>query len=135
MVFIGCVCVCVCEREREREREKEREKASLLLLFINLLYYCFLTLPNHSHDFTVLFQEVLNNYEVARGQFPNALVTASTLDQYVSALKASRTSYPTMTKEVGDTWIMGVQSDPRKIAVYRTFANVLAQCFEAGKCV
>ena len=81
-----------------------------------------------------MFQEVLDNYEVARGQFPNALVTASTLDQYVAALKASNTSYPTVTEEVGDTWIMGVQSDPKKIAVYRTFSNVLAGCFETGRC-
>ena len=78
-------------------------------------------------------QEVLADYEVARGQFPNAIVTASTFDQYVAALKASGTSYPVVTQEIGDTWIMGIQSDPKKIAVYRLFAEVLAGCLQSGE--
>lgn len=78
-------------------------------------------------------QEVLNNYEIARGQFPNAFVMASSLDQYVSALKASSTTYPTLTKEIGDTWIMGIQSDPKKTAMYRAFARTFGQCLDNSK--
>ncbi|XP_070176101.1 uncharacterized protein [Littorina saxatilis] len=78
--------------------------------------------------------EVLNNFEVARSQFPNAMIVASSLDDYVSALKASATTFPVVTQEIGDTWIMGIQSDPKKIAMYRTFADVLAECFDNGGC-
>ncbi|XP_076436514.1 uncharacterized protein LOC143276017 [Babylonia areolata] len=78
--------------------------------------------------------EVLNNFEVARGQFPKAVVVGSTLDRYVAALKASRVSLPVVTQEVGDTWIMGVQSDPKKVALYRGYSGVLAECFQSGEC-
>ncbi|XP_025113231.1 uncharacterized protein LOC112575523 isoform X2 [Pomacea canaliculata] len=78
--------------------------------------------------------EVLSNFELVRGQFPNAVVQGSTLDEYVSSLKASGTTYPTVTQEIGDTWIMGVQSDPKKMAMYRAFVRVFTDCLIKGSC-
>jgi hypothetical protein len=77
-------------------------------------------------------QEVLNNFEVARGQFPYAKVEGSTLDNFVMAIKDSNTRYREVTQEIGDTWIMGIQSDPKKIALYRLFARAMSDCFKTG---
>ncbi|XP_025114212.1 uncharacterized protein LOC112576153 [Pomacea canaliculata] len=79
-------------------------------------------------------QEILGNFELARGQFPNAMVQGSTLDDFVSALKASPTTFEPVTQEIGDTWIMGVQSDPKKTAMYRAFVRAFADCITIGLC-
>lgn len=61
------------------------------------------------------------------------MVQGSTLDDFVSALKASPTTFEPVTQEIGDTWIMGVQSDPKKTAMYRAFVRAFADCITIGQ--
>ena len=51
--------------------------------------------------------------------FPGAEVMASTLDAYAHALLAIKDRLPVVTREIGDTWIHGVGTDPWKVAAYR----------------
>jgi len=37
-----------------------------------------------------------------------------------------------LTSEIGDTWILGVASDPRKCAEYRAVSRVMRDCLAAG---
>ena len=67
--------------------------------------------------------EILSNYDVIEKEYPNAAVHASTFESFVS--KITKSSLPVVTKEVGDTWIQGVSSDPRKISLYRAAARAL----------
>ncbi|KAK7504494.1 hypothetical protein BaRGS_00004360, partial [Batillaria attramentaria] len=78
--------------------------------------------------------EVLANYEVARGQFRNAMVQGSSLDAYVTALLAAKATLPQFDLEIGDPWIHGVSSDPVKTAQYRAFCRVFDKCMETGRC-
>lgn len=51
----------------------------------------------------------------AKALFPNAEVVGSTLDAFVKGLVAHGTSsLPVITSEIGDTWIYGLQADPKK---------------------
>jgi hypothetical protein len=56
-----------------------------------------------------------------RRQFPGAKVICSGLDEFVTHLLeiAPRLDLPVVQSEIGDTWIYGVASDPRKVAEYR----------------
>jgi Domain of unknown function (DUF5054) len=58
-------------------------------------------------------------YASLRQQFPNAKIRASSLTDISNAVTPLRTSLPTVTHEIGDTWIYGVASDPVKVARYR----------------
>ncbi|KAK7094936.1 hypothetical protein V1264_006415 [Littorina saxatilis] len=80
------------------------------------------------------YTEVLNNFEVARGQFLNAKVQASTLDNFVGGLLAAKPTLPVSSQEIGDPWILGVSSDPLKTIRYRAFGRALDACFESGNC-
>ncbi|XP_050410308.2 uncharacterized protein LOC126824914 isoform X1 [Patella vulgata] len=79
-------------------------------------------------------QEVLTSYEIVRGQFPGAYVQASTFEDFVGAAQRIKDKLPVVDKEIGDTWIQGISSDPTKVAQMRAFFRARADCLETGKC-
>ena len=74
----------------------------------------------------------MGHYEILRAEFPGAELKASTFEAYMAAVNPIRSSLPVITNEIGDTWIMGVSSDPRKMAEYRAVARVMDQCISNG---
>lgn len=78
--------------------------------------------------------QVLSNYETIRGQFPNANIFASSLEPFFKVLWQHRQKAPVMTAEIGDTWVQGAGSDPRKYAEYRAVMRVLSECAAEGTC-
>jgi hypothetical protein len=76
---------------------------------------------------------VLRNYEVLRSQFPNAVLKASRLEEFFEAAESIRSQLPVITNEIGDTWIEGVASDPRRCAEYRAVSRVMRDCFQDGR--
>ena len=67
--------------------------------------------------------EIQSVYDIVRDQYPGAKVFASTFDNFVNAINMS--ALPTVYGEIGDTWIQGIASDPRKMALYRALARAL----------
>ena len=63
--------------------------------------------------------EIVQEYDKMRRKFPGAVLRASTLDDYALKLRKVRDSLPVVNAELGDTWIHGAGSDPKKIAQYR----------------
>ncbi|WAR11643.1 hypothetical protein MAR_025823 [Mya arenaria] len=80
------------------------------------------------------YKEVLTVYEIARAQFPNARVHASTFENFTSLLVPFASQLPIVTKEIGDVWIQGSGSDPRKTAEMRAMYRARSLCMEEGKC-
>ena len=78
-------------------------------------------------------QEILGQYEILRAQFPNAELRASTLEQFVQAVYPIRGRLPNISAEIGDTWIQGIQSDPRKVWEMKSFLRHRSQCLKTGK--
>ncbi|XP_046330094.2 uncharacterized protein LOC124113675 isoform X1 [Haliotis rufescens] len=72
--------------------------------------------------------EVLIFYELARGQFPNAHIQASTFEEFVAAAQVVKAELPLVTQEIGDTWIQGSASDPMKVAMMRAFFRTRTNC-------
>lgn len=68
--------------------------------------------------------EVLNIYAGLRKRFPHALVRAATLSEVAAAVEPFRGHFPLVTREIGDTWIYGVASDPVKVARYRELCRL-----------
>ncbi|MEE8441694.1 MAG: DUF5054 domain-containing protein, partial [Spirochaetia bacterium] len=68
--------------------------------------------------------EVRQIFAGLRAEFPCATVVASTLDDFARALRKVRGTLPVVTAEIGDTWIHGAASDPRKIAQYRALSRL-----------
>lgn len=73
--------------------------------------------------------------EMARIQaiYPNAKVEASTMDLYAASLLSHKDKLPVIEEEIGDTWIHGVASDPRKIMRYRALIELKNQWEQEGR--
>lgn len=65
--------------------------------------------------------DVIKLYNDARRRFPGAEVRAGGLEDKAQALlrPECRSQLPVLHMEVGDTWIYGIQSEPRKVASLR----------------
>jgi hypothetical protein len=68
--------------------------------------------------------EIKMIYADLRQRFPNAAITAANFSQVATAANSFRDRLPTVTQEIGDTWIYGVPSDPFKVARYREIARL-----------
>ena len=69
--------------------------------------------------------------------FPNAVVQASTLGDFFQLIEGSpalRAALPTLSSELGDTWMYGCSSDPLKLAKMRAMQRAFTQCHAAGRC-
>jgi len=67
-------------------------------------------------------------------EYPNATIVASTFDDFLEEVNQSglRSSLPVVTQEVGDSWIYGVPSDPKKISVSRAIDRALTRYLARG---
>ncbi len=71
-------------------------------------------------------------YQQLRSRFPQAQVTASTLDAFARELAPIKGQLPVITGEIGDTWIHGVGSDPLKVSRFRELARLRRQWLQDG---
>ena len=77
--------------------------------------------------------EIQKIYSELSVRFPNAKVTPTSLSEIANSVKPYRKNLPTVTQEMGDTWIHGCGSDPLKVARYREVARLRRSWIEQGK--
>ncbi|MFW6096718.1 MAG: DUF5054 domain-containing protein, partial [Chloroflexota bacterium] len=75
-------------------------------------------------------EQVVQLFAEIRAEFPQATVKASTLDAFAAALLPLKDRLPVVTAEIGDTWIHGVGSDPRKVARFRALTRLRSEWAE-----
>eukprot|EP00756_Hemistasia_phaeocysticola_P027509 Hpha_TRINITY_DN16121_c1_g8::TRINITY_DN16121_c1_g8_i1::g.4195::m.4195 len=80
-------------------------------------------------------QDVVNVFSILNVEFPGAEVRASTLSSFVDVALKNMDKFELITKEIGDTWIQGVQSDPKKVAHFRAYCREMEKCLAAKSCV
>ena len=72
-------------------------------------------------------QSVAQTVDVLRAMqhaHPGADITASTLDAFGAEMWRRREQFPVVTEEIGDSWIHGAASDPRKLAQFRALQRL-----------
>ena len=81
---------------------------------------------------------VLSVYAGLRARYPNANVHASSFDAFYDAYRAlsaeQRDRLPVVTREIGDTWLYGVPSDPLKNMHFREMSRHRRACVAKGAC-
>lgn len=83
--------------------------------------------PYSAHDYVEHFRAI-------QLEFPGARIVGSTFDKYIAALESSgaAVNLPVLTQEIGDTWIYGDPSDPRKSAAMRGLHRAWGGYVEQG---
>ena len=75
--------------------------------------------------------EVRYEFEQLRKHFPNAEVFGSSMNAYADSLRTIREQLPVVTDEIGDTWIYGCGSDPKKVAAFRELSRLRREWIES----
>ncbi len=78
-------------------------------------------------------EQVLDVYREVKAHLPGARVFASTLSDFAAQLVSVRETLPVLTREIGDTWIHGIGSDPIKVARYRELLRLRSDWLSSGK--
>jgi len=78
-------------------------------------------------------EAILEIYEKLRAQYPNAVIEAGSLDAFAEALLPYAERFPLITQELGDTWIHGPGSAPRRLAQYRALSRLRKEWIAAGR--
>ncbi len=78
-------------------------------------------------------EEIAAIHAELAARFPNAEITGCSLSDMANALQPYRAQLPVVTQEIGDTWIYGCSSDPRKVARYREVSRMRDAWIAEGK--
>ncbi len=77
--------------------------------------------------------EIKGSYAWLHQAFPGAQIVPTSLNTIAAAIEPVRSSLPVLTKEMGDTWIYGVGSDPGKVARYRELCRLRQEWLHNGR--
>ncbi|MGG1678193.1 DUF5054 domain-containing protein [Neobacillus sp. NRS-1170] len=66
-------------------------------------------------------------------KFPNAVIKASTMDAFAAKIQKVKHTLPVVFEEIADSWIHGVATDPKKVAMYRELLRLRSQWVSEGK--
>ena len=83
-------------------------------------------------------ESYLSDLATIRQEFPNYAVKVSTFDDFVNdldvAYRAGVATLPVVTEEMGDTWVYGIASDPRKMQDLRLVQRARTRCLQTPSC-
>ena len=78
--------------------------------------------------------EIEGNFAILQAQFPNAELVASSFDTFYEEVLSHVQEVQPFSMEIGDTWLQGIQSDPRKTAEYRAMETAYSRCIRSDSC-
>ncbi len=72
-------------------------------------------------------------YAGLREKLPGAEIVASTMDEFARALVRVKAQLPVVEQEIGDTWIHGAGTDPKKTSAFRELLRLRRQWVNSGQ--
>lgn len=74
-------------------------------------------------------------YADLRKHYPNAEIKPTSLNEVAEDVAKYAGSLPVITQEIGDTWMYGIASDPKKIAEFRQLTRLRNKWIKEGKLI
>ncbi len=122
---------------------KDPKGASLVMMYHRLEYGGVVRIPDSDLAIAVEVrddnlgphtpEEIHQIYAELRKRFPKAAIKAANLTDIANAVTPHQGAMPVFTREIGDTWIHGVASDPLKLARFRELVRLRAEWIGKGK--
>ncbi len=69
-------------------------------------------------------EHLQQEFDSLQKRYPGAVICASTLNAFAKGLARIRGRLPVITQEIGDTWIHGTGSDPRKVSALKALLRL-----------
>jgi hypothetical protein len=78
-------------------------------------------------------EDIQAEFASLQERFPNAVIKASTMDAFAAKIQDIKQNLPVVSEEIGDSWIHGAATDPKKVAQYRELLRLRTQWVSEGK--
>lgn len=77
-------------------------------------------------------EQIKSIYKELHKKYPNAEIVASTLDDIAHDVIKIEQNLPVITQEIGDTWIHGIESDPKLVSEFRALSRLRMKWIKEG---
>ncbi len=81
------------------------------------------------------YDSIQTRFQELSAQFPEAKIRASTLNAFAEVAWSHRDQLPVVSEEIGDTWIHGASSDPKKLLQYRELLRRRDRWLQTGQII
>lgn len=78
-------------------------------------------------------EQIRGIYEELRSKYPNAEIVNSSLDDIALDVLEIEDRLPVITRELGDTWIHGIGSNPKMVAQFRELSRLRNKWISEGR--
>jgi hypothetical protein len=78
--------------------------------------------------------EIHGNLDIIRQSYPGANVFSSSLQRFLEDVAGISSQLALFDRDISDTWIQGIASDPKRVQQYQALTRALARCYEQDLC-
>jgi hypothetical protein len=78
--------------------------------------------------------EVHENHEILRQSFPGARIISSSFQNFLEDVSGIATQLPLFNRDISDSWLQGIASDPKRVQQYLALQRALQTCFQRRLC-
>jgi len=79
--------------------------------------------------------EVHENHEILRQSYPGARIISSSFQNFLEDVSGIATQLPLFNRDISDSWLQGIASDPKRVQQYLALQRALNTCFERRLCI
>ncbi len=78
--------------------------------------------------------EIHRNHDILRQSYPGARIISSSFQNFLEDVSGISSELQLFTRDISDSWLQGIGSDPKRVQQYQALQRALATCFERRLC-
>ena len=78
--------------------------------------------------------EIHQNHEILRQSYRGAQIISSSLQNFLEDISEVTSELELFDRDISDTWLQGIGSDPKRVQQYLALQRALDTCFEQKLC-
>jgi hypothetical protein len=78
--------------------------------------------------------EVHQNHEILRQSYPGARIISSSFQNFLEDIAGVSAELPLFNRDISDSWLQGIASDPKRVQQYLALQRALKTCFDRKLC-
>ena len=78
--------------------------------------------------------EIHQNHEILRQSYPGARIISSSFQNFLEDISGIAPQLELFDRDISDSWLQGIGSDPKRVQQYLALQRALASCFDNQLC-
>ncbi len=78
--------------------------------------------------------EIHQNHDILRQSYPGAQIISSSFQNFLEDISGIESELELFDRDISDTWMQGIASDPKRVQQYTALQRALETCFQQKLC-